>query len=126
MSRIPKKITKELIKFGYTDWSLGNGEVFDTIYYDDVFKWFREVFKMTYAISYHNVAIIYLYIGYDLVIDCTIEDAKTYEEAELACFKIMFEILKLHRKGIPLNYDDADYAREKLKFKKKLTLYQNI
>lgn len=98
MSRIPKKITKELIKFGYTDWSLGNGEVFDTIYYDDVFKWFREVFKMTYAISYHNVAIIYLYIGYDLVIDCTIEDAKTYEEAELACLEKLIEIVEQKEK----------------------------
>jgi hypothetical protein len=64
--------------------------------YQQAFRWFREKYNLMSVIEYHN------FWKYSFLIE-TIEENKTiividridtYEEAELACFKKLIEIVK--------------------------------
>jgi hypothetical protein len=61
------------------------------ILYQQAFRWFREKYKFDLTIQ-HNKK--YVAIVYSSVINFSIDEYETYEEAELACLKKLIEIVK--------------------------------
>jgi|GEM_PF-1752822 hypothetical protein len=109
---IPKNEFKQLIKLGFTDWSLGTGELPNVIDYYETFMWFREVFRLTYFIDIENNCVINIRcVGLDDdIISIKLKKSKNYEDAQLACLKKLIEIVNKYRNG----KDFAKIAQELL------------
>lgn len=101
LDSLPKKQFKQLIKLGFTDWSLGTGELPHVIDYYETFMWFRQVFRLTHSIDINNKAIVYIRcVGLDKdIIPIKLQKFLNFEKAQIACINLMIEIVKRYRNG---------------------------
>jgi hypothetical protein len=60
--------------------------------YSQAFRWFREKYNCHHTIKLINEK--YVVITYSSVVNFSIDEFNTYEEAELACIKKLIEIAK--------------------------------
>ena len=59
--------------------------------YSQAFRWFRENFNYHHTINFNKK---YVGIAYSSVVNFSIDEFNTYEEAELACLRKLIEIVK--------------------------------
>ena len=60
--------------------------------YSQAFRWFRDTHNCHHTIKFINEK--YVGIAYSSVVNFSIDEFDTYEEAELACLKELIEIVK--------------------------------
>jgi hypothetical protein len=59
--------------------------------YSQAFRWFRTKFNCHHTINLNKK---YVGIAYSSVVNFSVDEFNTYEEAELACLKKLIEIVK--------------------------------
>ena len=75
-----------------TEYPIRGAMIYDTIdcpTYSQAFRWFREKFNFHHTINLNKK---YVGIAYSSVVNFSIDEFNTYEEAELACLKKLIEI----------------------------------
>lgn len=94
------KIFKELNKLGYKHYTEHTVEELDDLPLDSeerimeqamVLRWFREKYNCHHTIHQNKK---YVGIAYSSVVNFSIDEFDTYEEAELACLIKLIEIIK--------------------------------
>jgi hypothetical protein len=77
-----------------TEYPIRGAMIYDTIdcpTYSQAFRWFRTKFNCHHTINLNKK---YVGIAYSSVVNFSIDEFNTYEEAELACLKKLIEIVK--------------------------------
>jgi hypothetical protein len=64
--------------------------------YSQAFRWFRENHNCHHTINLNKK---YVGIAYSSVVNFSIDEFNTYEEAELECLKKLIELVKTHEGG---------------------------
>jgi hypothetical protein len=64
--------------------------------YSQAFRWFRDKFNCHHTINLNKK---YVGIAYSSVVNFSIDEFNTYEEAELECLKKLIELVKPHEGG---------------------------
>jgi hypothetical protein len=75
-----------------TEYPIRGAMIYDTIdcpTYSQAFRWFRNKFNCHHTINLNKK---YVGIAYSSVVNFSIDEFNTYEEAELACLKKLIEI----------------------------------
>jgi hypothetical protein len=82
-----------------TEYPIRGAMIYDTIdcpTYSQAFRWFRENHNCHHTINLNKK---YVGIAYSSVVNFSVDEFNTYEEAELACLKKLIEIVKTYGGG---------------------------